>query len=237
MSGDHSPEYEHLIAALRAHASERHRQSVMRLGVPYDASIGVPLPAIRKTAQTVQRSTPLARELWHSGLHEARLLAALVFEPDSLTEAEATSLLGDVVSWDLCDHLCNNLFRFMDEADLLVSEWAGAESLYTRRAAFSLIASLATHKRHLPNELFDEWFALIEVASSDARPHVSKAVSWALREIGQYDETRRSFASALAQQLVESHDRARAKIGRDALRELERLVPVAGSRRLRPAKA
>ena len=48
------------------------------------------------------------------------MLAVLLMNPKVTTDAEAERLLLDVVSWDLCDHLCKNLFLKMKNRDILL---------------------------------------------------------------------------------------------------------------------
>lgn len=221
-----------LLAMLRAEASERHRRSAVRLGIPEAESIGVPVPVIRRIARSVERSNSLARELWATGVHEARLLAALVFDPATLSPGEASALLADVQSWDLCDHLCNTLFLRIEGYRSLIRLWSDAEPTYTKRAAFALMASSATHERALLEEAVRDYLELIERHSDDPRLHVKKAVSWALREVGQRDLASRDRAAEVAERLASAAGQPRAWVGRDALRDLERMRFVEGKRRL-----
>ena len=221
-----------VLAELERHASPERKQRVARLGIPEENSIGVAVPDIRRIAKRVGRSSSLANELWSTGLHEARLLAALVFVPTELSVSDAEALVADVQSWDLCDHLCNNLFLLMPDYPALIDAWADAEPLYTRRAAFALIASAATHEKSVSDKQRDRYLAHVEAAADEARPHVKKAVDWALREVGQRDLVARDRALALCDALIESGDKRKASLGRSAKKEIERFVEAPGRRRL-----
>jgi len=190
------------------------------------------MPEVRRLARSAGRDGEIADALWATGIHEARLLATLMYEPRALSLERCDVLLGDVISWDLCDHLCNSLFVQMPEVDALIGRWREAETLYTRRAAFSLIASAATHRRDLSSEQLGTYLDWISGASRDARPHVRKAVAWALREVGRHDLLHRDIALALASALLDSEDRTARWIGREARKELVTLVEVPGRRRL-----
>lgn len=225
-----------VIADLRERASATHKARVVRLGIPEAQSIGVPIPEIRRIARSIVRSAgrsnDLARELWATGIHEARLLAALVFNPVTLPLEEAAGLIDDVFSWDLCDHLCNNLYLHLPDRELLIAQWWDAEALYTRRAAFALIASVATHEKTLDDGTIESYLLWIERAAGDARPHVRKAVEWSLREVGQRNLELRDRALSVAERLRLSPDTSKARVGRQASRFLATLVEAEGRRRL-----
>ena len=229
-------EYTTVIAELRTHASAAHKARVIRLGIPEAQSLGVPMPEIRRIARNVirsaGRSNDLAHDLWATGIHEARLLAALVFDPATLPLEEAAGLIDDVVSWDLCDHLCKNLYLHLPDRELLIARWWDAEPLYTRRAAFALIASIATHERALDHDSITSFLTWIEDAAEDPRPHVHKAVEWSLREVGQRNIELRDRALAVAERLRVSPNTSKSRVGRLASKFLSSLVEAKGRRRL-----
>lgn len=97
-----------IIMELKSRASERYKANVVRMGIPEKYSIGVSTTIVRKIAKGIEKSNELAYELWKTQYHEARLLAVLIFEKNKLSMEEINHLMNDVISWDLCDHLCKN---------------------------------------------------------------------------------------------------------------------------------
>jgi 3-methyladenine DNA glycosylase AlkD len=95
----------------------------------------------------------------------------------------------------------------------------GREAEFARRAGFVMIAVLAVHDRGAPDSRFLRYLPLIDVAASDDRNFVKKAVNWALRQIGKRNSSLNVAARALAGELA-SASRPASGIGRDALREL-----------------
>lgn len=221
-----------IISELFSLASEDYKQNVIKLGIPSGQSIGVTTGDIRKLAKSLPKSNDLAFELWNTGYHEARLLAVLLFDKKTLPLSEGAELMKDVISWDLCDHLCKNLLIKMKGYQTLIEDWRRSERLYCKRAAFTLIASAAVHEKDLTEERISAYLKLIADYSADEREHVKKAVSWALREIGKIDFCWQERAVNLAHELMDSQDKARRWIGRDALKEIENLVKAEGRRRL-----
>ena len=223
-----------VLAELRTHGDAEHRATKARLGIPLESAFGVPLPAIRQMGKALGRDQKLAEALWESGYHEARLLAALVAEPEAMTPKLAERWLADVASWDLCDHLCNNLFIKLPFAPSRIPAWAADEREFVRRAAFALMCSLSIHRTAIEKPLVGEHLGLIRRYARDPRNYVKKAVSWALREIGKKDRDYGVLdqALALAHELATSENAAERWVGVDALKELETLTAVPERRRL-----
>ena len=74
-----------------------------RVGIDVSHAFGVSMPNIRAVAKTCGVDHALALELWETGIHEARILATLVADPETLNEAERERWVLDITSWDLCD--------------------------------------------------------------------------------------------------------------------------------------
>lgn len=221
-----------IITQLQAQSSDQYRQNIIKLGIPAQTCIGVSTGNIRQLAKTLDKSPQLAHELWVSGYHEARLLAVLLWDKKSITLDEAQTLMNDVISWDLCDHLCKNLLLKLPGYETLIPQWVHSAHLYQKRAAYTLIASRAVHDKKLTADDIDHYLQMIITYSDDDRLHVKKAISWALREIAKIDTTTQEKALLTAHELIQSTNKARIWIGKDALKELETLIAVPGRKRL-----
>lgn len=224
--------YMEYIEKLKQLSSEKYRANIIKLGIPEKDCIGVSVADIRRLAKGEKKDNKLAFELWQTGYHEAKLLAILFFDNRTIDFMEVERLLDDVFSWDLCDFLCNNLIIKMKEANEFISYWIAAEHLYRKRAAFSIIAMNAMHKRNITDEEIEGYLHDILLYSDDDRNHVKKAVSWALREIGKINYDYNEKAIIVAYELMEQGTKSQKWVGKDALRELENLVKVDERQRL-----
>lgn len=224
-----------IIAYFQTIGSESHKKSLARLGVQTDTAIGIPVPTIRKLGKKIGRNQKLALDLWQAGLHETKLLAVLVAEPEEMSPLIVEKWLLDVVSWDLCDHLCNNLIIYIPACVEKIYVWAQDPREFFRRAAFSTIAMIMIHHKNIPDEQIDDYLLLIRDYANDSRNYVKKAVSWALREIGKRSFYAQEKAIILAAELSGSTSSAERWVGKDALKELETLVEVPERRRLIPS--
>lgn len=218
--------YEEIISKLQAMTSEKHKANVAKMGIPQNNNIGVSTADIRKLAKSIHKSNELALELWDTGYHEAKLLATLIFHRKSFPLEQAEKLMNDVYSWDLCDSLCKNLLTKLKGYEELVAKWCTSDRTYTKRAAFSLMASAVINDKTISYDVLDDYLRLIQEHSYDERDHVKKAVSWALREIGKTNFDYQEKAIILAYELKETGNKTQVWIAKDALKELEKLVKI-----------
>ena len=214
--------------------SPRVAQSMARFGISTRDALGIPMPTLRKLAREIGSSHQLALELWKSGLHEARTLAALIDDPERVTEAQMERWAGEFDSWDVCDCCCGNLFDKTAFAYRKVAEWTRRREEYVKRAGFSLMAALAAHDKKTANNKFLRFLPLIKRESTDERNFVKKAVNWALRQIGKRNLELHRGAVETALEIKKLDSRSARWIAVDALRELR---SAAVGRRLRRKKA
>jgi 3-methyladenine DNA glycosylase AlkD len=226
-----------LLRELRAAGTEQKRASAARVGIPMENAYGVSVATIRLFAKRLRGRPELAQPLWDTAVHEARVLATMLADPQATRRTDIERWFRDVVSWDLCDHLCGNLIRHRDDAPSLVRRWIVSPKLYVRRAAFALIAELAVHGKALDDDVLVDFIQLVVEHAGDPRPHARQAASWALRGIGKRDAANHDRALQAAAGLVASDDTAKRWVGRDAMRELESLITVRARGRLVRAKS
>jgi 3-methyladenine DNA glycosylase AlkD len=217
------------IGELRSHANAANVAGMARYGIRTDRALGVPMPVLRALGRRAGPSHALARELWASGIHEARILATLVEELERVTPRQMDRWVRDFDSWDICDQACQNLFRYTSCAFEKAAEWARAKPEFVRRAGFSLMAGLAGKAAAAPDARFEAFLPLIAEAASDDRNMVKKAVNWALRQIGKRNPRLRRKAIRTAEEIREQAGkrcqapRSARWIAADALRELRRI--------------
>jgi 3-methyladenine DNA glycosylase AlkD len=217
-----------LIARLREHADPANVAGMARYGILAERTLGVSIPVLRSIARDVDRELKkqpdalheLAAGLWASGIHEARILAALVDVPALVTPEQADAWAADLDSWDVCDQLCSNLLDRVPFAWGKAAEWAGREETFVKRAGFVLMCGLAVHDKAASDEAFEPFLALCEREASDDRNFVRKAVNWAVRQIGKRDAHLNALAIATAERIREQGSKSARWIAADTLREL-----------------
>ena len=207
-----------VVAALRDVADPTRLPGMARVGIDTTHALGVSVPNIRKIAKRAGRRHALAEDLWATGIHEARMTAALVVDTDRLSFTRMEAWARDLDSWDVTDMVAGT-FASSRHADHAIQEWSQAAHGFTKRCAFAMIAHLAVSSDRA-DAAFRDLLPVIRGAATDERNEVKKAVNWALRQIGKRNLALHEAAIDEAEALLALEDRTARWIARDALREL-----------------
>lgn len=213
---------EDVLARLRALADPTRLAGMARYGIATDSAFGVTIGELRGVAKELGRDHDLAAALWDSRVHEARILASIVDDAALVDDGQFERWAADFESWDLCDQVCQNLFRYAPPAWQKAVEWTRRPELFVKRAGFSLMAGLAVADKKADDERFAALLQPLADGADDDRPLVRKGASWALRAIGKRSPGLRALAVEVAETL-RGHEGPGARwVGTDALRELRR---------------
>jgi 3-methyladenine DNA glycosylase AlkD len=213
-------DYNEVISKLKEMSNPKNVEGMARYGINPKNNLGISINRLRPLAKEIGKSHELSLELWNSGIHDARLLAIFVEDPQKVTETQMEVWAKDFDSWDVCDQACTSLFDKTTFAWKKVYEWAERDEEFVKRAAFSIIAGLSVHDKKSFDEKFEELFSLIKKASTDERNYVKKAVNWALRNIGKRNLLLNKKAIKVAKEIKDFDSKPAKWIASDAIREL-----------------
>ena len=212
--------YVEIMRKLKVHYNPRNIAGMARYGINVKKAYGVPAPVLRRIARDHKRNHTLAEQLWATGSHDAKHLAALCDDPRQVTQHQMERWARDFDSWDVVDGTCNNLFRRTPYAHPKAVEWTRRNEEYIKRAGFVLMACLAVHDKEASDAVFVRCLRLVKKGATDERNFVKKAVNWALRQIGKRNLKLRESAIESAQEIQKLNSRSARWIAADALREL-----------------
>ena len=214
-------DFEDIIGELESLSNPEDIAGMARFGIKSNKAYGVRMPELTRIAREVGKNHQLAEELWRHGYTETRILACMVDDPKEVTEEQMERWALEFNSWDVCDQCCMKLFRKTSYAYQKIEEWSARDEEFVKRAAFTLIATLAVHDKKADDEKFEELFSLIIRESGDERNFVKKAVNWALRQIGKRNLDLNRKAIAVAEKIDQLNSRSAKWIAKDAIRKLE----------------
>jgi len=212
---------EKVLTELKVRAKTDRLKGMARYGITIERRLGTSVPDMRKIAKELGKNHRLALKLWKTGIAEAMIVAAMIDEPDMLTEEQMDDWVKDFDSWDVCDQVCMNLFEKTPLAWKKILDWSEREEEFVKRAAYALLACLAWHDKKAEDETFIKLFPVIKRGATDERNYVKKAVNWALRNIGKRNTNLNNAAVAIAREIKLIDSKVARWIASDAIRELE----------------
>lgn len=232
---DIAAEHAALLGQLRRLADPGHRTGSLRVAPTAQSVLGVRTPASRSLARTWFREHPgwpaeatlaLAASLWsgHSRDERALALEILCLHPDLVDGLDRSRLdrwRSDVDNWGICDFLG---FAILGRWLLAVpgrrsylDELIEDSDLWSRRLA--LVATVRLNRED--DAYADITLRLVDRVVDEREPMITKAVSWALREmirrhpdrVADYLDRRGDRLAAIARREVRNKLRTGRKRG------------------------
>ena len=212
---------ESVLRELKALADPAVREKMAYFGVVVSKAHGITAPVLHALSRKIGKDHQLARELWLTGIHEARILATLIGEPAKLTTTEMDRWVRDFDSWDVVDAACCYLYSQSPLAWPAAMAWSYRPEEFVKRAAFSLMAYLSYKDKTASDARFRECLRIAEREASDERHFVKKAVNWAVRNIGKRNLRLNRDAIRAAEKIRKQGTSSARWTAADALRELK----------------
>jgi 3-methyladenine DNA glycosylase AlkD len=215
-----SMKLDEVLRELRSMANPENVKGMARFGISSEGTLGISIYDLRPMAKRIGKDHELAQKLWASGIHEAKVLASYIDDPEKVTEKQMDAWAKDFDSWDVVDQVCSSLFDQTRFAYSKAVEWSARDEEFVKRAGFVLVAALTVHDKKASDAVFKKFLPIIKRESGDDRNFVKKAVNWALRQIGKRNPTLNEAAIGVAKELQKMDSKSAKWIASDALREL-----------------
>lgn len=209
------------LGELRRHGNVSSLEGLKRFNISSTKAFGVSAPNIRSVARSIGCDHALALQLWKSGYHEAKILAAIIADPYQAKKVMMDRWVKELENWAQCDACCAEYFQKTPFAFDLPGRWSSNSLEFVRRAGIVMIAVLAVHHKKVADQEFEKFFPLLKQYSTDERIYVKKAVNWSLRQIGKRNMRLHKKAIALAKEIQNIPSPSARWIAADALRELQ----------------
>lgn len=209
-----------VIKKLKSLANPKNVEGMARFGINPQNTLGISIYVLRPLAKEIGKNHQLALELWASGIHEARILAAYLDESEKVTEKQMEKWVKDFDSWDVCDQVCSSLFDQTPFVWEKLEEFTKRKEEFIKRTGFTLMACLAVHDKKALDKDFLKLLPIIKREATDERNFVRKAVNWALRQIGKRNKNLNKEAIKTAKEILKMNNKTAKWIAADAIREL-----------------
>jgi 3-methyladenine DNA glycosylase AlkD len=212
--------YNEIIKQLKEMGDPKNVEGMARFGINPENNYGNSVTSLRNFAKKIGKSHNLALQLWDSGIHDARMLAAHIDDPTMVTEDQMDKWAKDFNSWDVCDNACGHLFDKTLFAYKKAEEWSKQDKEFVKRAGFAIMAWAAVHDKKADDKQFEKFLMIIKRESTDDRNYVRKAVNWALRNIGKRNMNLNKKAINIAREIQKIDSKTARWIANDAIHEL-----------------
>jgi 3-methyladenine DNA glycosylase AlkD len=210
-----------ILTILYSKANPKNVEGMAKYGIKSTNNVlGVSSKYLFEFAKDLGTNHALALELWQTGVYEARILAALIADPNLTTKSLMNRWVRDFDNWAICDGVCLHCFRETKYAHDVIAGWVRKKAEFIRRAGFSMMATLTVSHKNTDDGVFLKYLPLIKKYSTDERNYVKKAVNWALRTIGKRSLKLNAAAIKTAKEIQKLDSSAARWIASDALREL-----------------
>jgi 3-methyladenine DNA glycosylase AlkD len=208
------------LSELHQFADPQRIIAMKKFAIGGENMLGISMPQVRAVGKKIGKNNELALQLWDTQIHEAKILASLLAEPNLFTIANTDNWIHDFDSWDVCDQCCSNLFIHLPFIEQKIYQYQSDTLEFVKRFAFAQIAYCAVHWKKKEDDYFLQFLPMIIAESTDKRNFVRKAINWALRSIGKRSLYLNDKAIATCEALLELNNGTANWIANDALKEL-----------------
>ncbi len=188
-----------VLAELEALGTAQNRKVYARHGVT-GPMFGVSFANLRKLAKKLRRDHTLARALWDSGNHDARVLALSVADPASVDLDEIEAWAADMDNYVLIDEFTAFVAR-TEYSGICADEWTERDGEWIVSAGWNLVAQQALGDNDLADTYFEQRLSTIESRIGGAANRVRHCMNGALIAIGGRNESLRQNAIATAKRI------------------------------------
>ena len=185
-----------VMQELESLGTAQNRKIYQRHGVG-DNLFGVSFANQNKLAKSIKRNHWLAQELWATGNHDARVLAALIADPSQTNASLLDAWVNDLDSYMVTDSF-SGLVGKTALAHEKAEQWTRSEEEWPGRAGWHLVAHLALKDPDLPDAYFAAHLATIEREIHTGKNRVRDAMNNALIAIGIRNDALEEQALAAA---------------------------------------
>ena len=191
-----STPFDQTMTELEKLGTEQNRKVYRRHGAS-DLLFGVSYANLKLLKKKIKRDHELARQLWATGNHDARILAMMIADPDTTTRDELESWGRDLADYMVTDALTGYV-RGTPYVHEVMEAWIASSEEWIGAAGWGLMGYLALDDGQLPDTFFEPYLALIERGIHSQKNRVRYAMNNALIAIGARNEALEARALAVA---------------------------------------
>jgi 3-methyladenine DNA glycosylase AlkD len=188
-----------VMAELQAAGKEETARTYRRHGVRGEC-FGVSYADLGRIKKRIGADNALARELWRTGNHDARVLATMIADPAEATAADVEGWVRDVDCYLLTGPVARIATRLPDATER-AARWMADDGEWVARSGWHLVSGLATAQNELSDDYFAAFLPEIERRIHSAQNRVREAMNDTLIAIGSRNAALREKALEAARRV------------------------------------
>ncbi|MGH2351210.1 MAG: DNA alkylation repair protein [Chloroflexota bacterium] len=192
-------EFDEVMDELRSLGTAQNVKIYRRHGAGEDV-FGVSYADLGRLKKRLKVDHPLARALWQSGNHDARVLATMIADPAQMSEADLDAWLADLESYVLAGAVADLASQTPGVKDRM-ERWTSSDEEWVGRAGWLLAGYLAQQDATLPDAYFEDLLSRIEARLHGSKNRMRDAMNSAIIAIGSRNRHLEQRAKAVAQRI------------------------------------
>lgn len=157
--------------------------SMRKKGIDYAINFGVPITTLKEIAGGYNRDASLANALWEKNTRELKILATLLQEPGSFSEAD--EWVEGVNNPELAEQLAMNLLIHLPGVGAKAACWIQSDKEYTRLTGFLTYMRLFMYGFQLEEKDYNAYLSAVWDAVAGESILVKNAAVNSLRHLGR----------------------------------------------------
>jgi len=156
-----------------------------RMGHPAKKFYGVDPMKLQKISEKHKGDRTLAMGLWKTGIHDARVLAAMIENPLDVTEHQVETWLRQADFWDITDKIATEILPYTDFGAGKIRTWIRENNSLFRRAGWVLLERLAKVSEFMTDKEFERLLDYLQKNIHKEENWVQEAMLYALIGVGK----------------------------------------------------
>lgn len=229
--------YRQTMAELKSLGTAQNRKVYERHGVA-GKMFGVSYANQGRLKKRIKVDQGLAEKLWASGNHDARVLAAMIADPDAVRSSTLDEWSRDLDSYPLTDAFAGLVAR-SPFAHAKMRKWTRSSKEFLGQAGWNVLTGIAMKDEELPDSFFEPYLSVVEQRIHRAPSRARYSMNNALIAMGMRNPKLEKRALAVAREIgkVEvDHGQTSCKTP-DAADYIRRVKSRKKQRARRPVKA
>jgi len=191
--------YAQAMKELKKMGTAQNRKVYARHGVG-EKMFGVSFANLNALKKTIKTDHALAVRLWDSGNHDARILAAMVADPQQLGSATLDAWVKVLDNYVITDSF-STLAARSPHARKKMEKWTKSKNEWIGRAGWSLLCRIAMDDEAMSDAYLERYLAVIESDIHKSKNRVRDAMNMAVVNIGLVNAGMEKKAIAAAKRI------------------------------------